>query len=66
MLWYVLLETEDRPGGSFFHTGTGIHMLGVYPTSKLVMVHRVNTEEAYDFPQERLFRVIGLVFGAKR
>ncbi len=66
ILWYVLLETENRPGGSFYHTGTGIHMLGVYPTAKLVMVHRVNTEEAYDFPQERLYRIIGLVFGAKK
>ncbi len=66
MLWKVLLKTENRPGGSYFHTGAGIHMLGIYPTSKLVFVHRVDTEGDYDFPQDRLYRIIGLVFGAKK
>lgn len=65
MLWNVINENEDRPSRSFFHTGAGIHMLGVYPASKLVFVHRVDTEKDYDFPEERLYRIISLVFAAQ-
>ena len=49
MLWYVLMKTELRKSKSFFHTGAGIHMLGIYPDSKLVLVHRVDTEKVYSF-----------------
>ncbi|MEM8932085.1 MAG: serine hydrolase [Acidobacteriota bacterium] len=66
MLWKVLLETERRSAGSFFHTGVGVHMLGVYPTSKLVFVHRVATEREYEFPERNLYRIIGLVFAARQ
>ncbi|MTI33112.1 serine hydrolase domain-containing protein [Xanthovirga aplysinae] len=65
MLWNVLMKTENRKSRSFFHTGTGIHMLGVYPSSKLVLVHRVDTEKEYSFNQGDFYKMIDLVFGAR-
>jgi CubicO group peptidase (beta-lactamase class C family) len=66
MLWNVINPNMERTSKSFFHTGTGIHMLAVYPASKFVLVHRVNTEEEYNFPQEDLYKVISLVFAAQK
>ena len=65
MLWFVLMETDERSSTSFYHTGTGVHMLGVYPSSKLVFVHRVDTEKGSRFRQEDLYRIISMVFGAR-
>jgi CubicO group peptidase (beta-lactamase class C family) len=66
MQWNVINPNKERTSKSFFHTGTGIHMLAVYPASKFVLVHRVNTEEEYNFPQEDLYKVISLVFAAQK
>lgn len=66
MLWNVINKNEQRASKSFFHTGTGIHMLAVYPASKLVFVHRVNTEEKYNFQQENLYKIISLIFSAQK
>lgn len=65
MLWNVLMKTESRSSRSYYHTGTGIHMLGVYPASKLVLVHRVNTEDEHDFEQRKLLEMIGYVWDAQ-
>lgn len=65
MLWYVLVPNENRATKSFFHTGVGIHMLGVYPGSKLVLVHRVDTEKEYTFNQGDFYKMIDLVWGAQ-
>ncbi len=65
MLWNVLAPTESRSGGSFYHTGTGVHMLGVYPSSNMVLVHRVDTEKEYTFTGNDLLTMIDLVFEAK-
>ena len=65
ILWGVLIETENRSSKSFYHTGTGVHMLAVYPKSKMVLVHRVDTENEYDFPENRLYQMIDLVWKAK-
>lgn len=66
MLWNVINKNEKRASSSFYHTGVGIHMLGVYPASKLVFVHRVDTEGEYDFPQQNLYKIISLVFAAQK
>jgi len=66
LLWNVLKTTETRKTVSFYHTGGGIHMLGVYPGSKLVFVHRVDTEKEFDFPQDRLHKIIGMIFNARK
>ena len=65
MLWRVLMKTETRRSVSYFHTGVGIHMLGIYPSIKLVLVHRVDTEKEYSFNQKDFYKMIGLVFEAK-
>ena len=65
MLWRVRVPNENTQRYSFFHTGVGMHMLGVYPDSKLVLVHRVDTENEYDFQEGNLYKMIGLVARAK-
>ncbi|MEM1410875.1 MAG: serine hydrolase [Pseudomonadota bacterium] len=66
MLWYVLIPDEGATAPpSFYHTGVGIHMLGIYPSLDLVMVHRVNTEADYTFHGGNLVSVIRLMHGAR-
>lgn len=65
MLWKVLIPNENRKSKSFFHTGLGIHMLGVYPESNMVLVHRVNTEKEYKFHQGNFYKMISLVWDSK-
>ncbi len=65
MLWYVLTPHGKRQSSSFYHTGVGIHMLGVYPDSDLVLVHRVDTENDNHYKKSDLYKMIGLVFESK-
>jgi hypothetical protein len=64
MLWYVRTPTDEGSARSFHHTGAGVHMLAVYPGSDLVFVHRVDTEAGVTFQQNRLYQIIGMIFGA--
>lgn len=64
MLWYVLYPNENRSTKSFYHTGTGIHMLGVYPDSNMVLIHRVDTEKDYSFHQGHFYQMISKVFSS--
>lgn len=65
MLWRVLMKTETRSSSSFLHTGTGIHMIAVYPASNMVLIHRVDTENEYSFDEQDFYQMIDLVWGAK-
>lgn len=66
LLWDVLVPEPGDARPSFFHTGVGVHMLGVYPKHGLVMVHRVDTErEGYRFNDGDLVQVIRQVHGAR-
>jgi CubicO group peptidase (beta-lactamase class C family) len=65
MLWYVLTDSKTQKSHPFFHTGAGVHMLGVYPASKLVLVHRVNTEAKHSFKTFHLYKILDLVFAAR-
>lgn len=66
MLWYVLIPDEGATAPpSFYHTGVGIHMLGIYPSLDLVMVHRVDTESEYTFNDGNLIAVIRGMHGAR-
>lgn len=49
----------------FYHTGVGIHMLAVYPEDKLVLVHRVDTENEYNYDGKNIYQMLELVFDAK-
>jgi CubicO group peptidase (beta-lactamase class C family) len=64
MMWFVLMETETREHRAFYHTGNGVHFLGVYPHSNVVIVHRVDTEKAYRFTQQDFYVMINKVWGA--
>lgn len=64
-LWDVLVPDPDDRRASFYHTGLGVHMLGVYPDLGLVMVHRVNTEQAFEFDDGDLYRVIRAMHAAR-
>lgn len=66
MLWRVRVPNEKTIRNSFYHTGLGIHMLGVYPDSKLVMVHRVDTEGDYDYNEGDFYKMLGLLFNARK
>ncbi|NVK86764.1 MAG: serine hydrolase [Gammaproteobacteria bacterium] len=66
MFWSVLVNNKDDVDPpAFYHTGTGVHMLGVYPKHKLVMVHRVATEQEYQFQASDLYPLIKLMHQAR-
>ena len=65
MLWDVLLPDPGQERPSFYHTGVGVHMLGVYPEHGLVMVHRVDTESPFKFGERDLLDVIRAVHRAR-
>ncbi|MUP44677.1 class C beta-lactamase-related serine hydrolase [Gramella sp. BOM4] len=65
MLWNVLIPNENRSSKSFFHTGVGIHMLGIYPASNLVLIHRVDTEGEYSFHEGNFYQMISKVWDSK-
>src|SRR5262245_61113526 len=65
MLWNVLVPDSPSQQPSFYHTGVGVHMLGVYPKHKLVLVHRVDTESGVQFDDGNLIKIIRLVHGAR-
>jgi len=65
MLWNVLIPNENGKSKSFYHTGVGIHMLGVYPESDLVLIHRVNTEKEYNFHKGNFYKMISMVWDSK-
>jgi len=65
MLWRVIVPNEDTKRNSFFHTGVGIHMLGVYPDLNMVFVHRVDTENDYDYNKADFYKMLGFLFDSK-
>ena len=63
-LWYVLPE-DSGFGRAFFHTGVGVHMLMVIPDSRLVLVHRVDTEAPYSITSRNLYELLGIIMAAR-
>ena len=61
ILWGVNLKYA-----SYQHSGYGGQLLRVYPGSKLVFVHRVNTEGGnFSFQENKIYPIFGILFGAK-
>ncbi|NQZ42994.1 MAG: serine hydrolase [Flavobacteriaceae bacterium] len=60
MLWRVKFN-QSGTRNSFFHTGLGIHILGIYPDLKLVLVHRVDTEKDFQYDQNDFYKMLELV-----
>ena len=65
MLWKLHLAENKKDIISFYHTGLEMQLLGIYPESKMVIVHRVNTEKEYNYDKANLEQTIQLVFDAK-
>lgn len=65
MLWKLRLTKDNKRSTSFYHTGVGIHMLAVYPDLKMVLVHRVDTENDYNYNKGDFYKMIGLVMDSK-
>lgn len=65
MLWKLHLAENKKDIISFYHTGLEMQLLGIYPESNMVIVHRVNTEKEYHYDKADLEKTIQLVFEAK-
>ncbi len=65
MLWKLKLSDDKKEIVSFLHTGVGIHLLAVYPDLKMVLVHRVDTENDYDYNKSDFYKMINLVMDSK-
>lgn len=65
MLWNVILPNEGEKYTSLFHTGLGIHLLGIYPNLNMVIVHRVDTENEFAYEQTDFYKMISLTWDAK-
>jgi CubicO group peptidase (beta-lactamase class C family) len=65
MLWRVIVPNEDTKRNSFFHTGVGIHVLGVYPELNMVFVHRVDTECKQDYNQANFYKMLRFLFDSE-
>ena len=65
MLWKVRMPGAETQRNSFYHTGLGIHMLGIYPDLKLVIVHRVNTENDVAYQKADFYKMLRLLFHSK-
>jgi len=51
--------------GAFYHTGLGVHLLFVWPEEKLVIVHRVNTDNEFSTTTEELQTLVGHIIAAR-
>ena len=65
MLWKLRLSDDQKETISFYHTGVGIHMLAVYPEYKMVLVHRVDTENDYKYDKNDIYKMLRLVMNSK-
>jgi CubicO group peptidase (beta-lactamase class C family) len=67
-LWNVVSTDGDfgRAVGHemYYHTGVGVHFLGVIPGMDLVLVHRMDTTGPFTDPGERLADLLGAVIRA--
>ncbi len=71
-LWWVAVNGNhilnvNLPDGSFSAQGAGGHYIVVIPERKLVVVHRVNTDDpAKDVTGEQFGKLLGLILSAKK
>jgi len=65
MLWKIKFSEAKMETVSFLHTGVGIHLLAVYPDLKMVLVHRVDTENDYDYNKRDFYKMLELVMDSK-
>ncbi|MBI9106780.1 MAG: serine hydrolase [Spirochaetales bacterium] len=62
-LWRIIPE-EAGLGYGFYHTGLGVHLLGVLPDQKLVVVHRVDTDKPYKIKWSEIKKLLEMIVAA--
>ncbi|MEO0589563.1 MAG: serine hydrolase [Pseudomonadota bacterium] len=62
LMWRVI--QSDNKTTAFMHTGLGAHMIYVYPSAELVLIHRADTENPDYVRSGSPQALIGLTFGA--
>jgi len=65
MMWYVIPEDLPLFGPGFAHSGIGVHLLLILPEDRLVIVHRVNTDEPWTITGEDYLPLIGAIVDAR-
>jgi len=60
-LWCIIPE-EAGLGRGFYHTGMGVHLLAVLPDLQMVLVHRVDTDRAFDISWGEIRRLMDMIF----
>jgi len=63
-MWSIIPE-EAGLGNGFYHTGTGVHLLAVLPDTKLVLVHRVDTDKGFDITWKEIRQLMYMIGEAR-
>lgn len=63
-LWRIIPEDAGF-GYGFYHTGFGVHLLAVLPEQKLVLVHRVDTDRAFDIIWPEIRALMEMIVSAR-
>lgn len=63
-MWSIIPE-ESGFGNGFYHTGTGVHLLAVLPETKLVLVHRVDTDKDFDITWNEIRQLMYMIAEAR-
>ncbi|MBA7497554.1 hypothetical protein ES704_00282 [subsurface metagenome] len=63
-MWSIIPE-ESGFGNGFYHTGTGVHLLAVLPDTKLVLVHRVDTDKDFDITWNEIRQLMYMIAEAR-
>jgi len=63
-MWSIIPE-ESGLGNGFYHTGTGVHLLAVLPDTKLVLVHRVDTDKDFDITWNEIRQLMYMIAEAR-
>lgn len=63
-MWSIIPE-EAGLGNGFYHTGTGVHLLAVLPDTKLVLVHRVDTDKNFDITWNEIRQLMYMIGEAR-
>jgi CubicO group peptidase (beta-lactamase class C family) len=64
-LWRII-PAESGLGYGFYHTGLGVHLLSVLPEQKLVLVHRVDTDQDFDIKWSEIRTLMEMIVGARQ
>jgi CubicO group peptidase (beta-lactamase class C family) len=64
-LWRIIPE-ESGLGYGFYHAGFGVHLLSVLPDQRLVLVHRVDTDQDFDIKWSEIRALMEMIVDARQ